>query len=256
MARRALVAVGAAALLAGCSTGPEPLPADEPWDLVWFSDSGGIGVADMWAQRITEDLGVEVVVHDYAVGGLGAGQVLAWIDDVPTALPVMRQEIADAEIVVVYGNPGDSSDTLDVGLCLDVSAFHHDPPRSSGDADFAPYRDILDSIYQVVFDLREGKETIVRAMDMYSPGTADWRDQGVEVECTAAWETWSSSIRQVADAWGVPTVSIYDAFNGGDHAADPREEGLIGADGQHPNDAGRALIVETLAAAGYDPVDR
>jgi ABC-type transport system substrate-binding protein len=82
------------------------------WDLVYISDSSGWGVAAEYAARIEADLGVEVEVHDLWGGGLPALVILealrgehalpSWlggsVDDV-------RPVIAEAEVIVVYGNP-------------------------------------------------------------------------------------------------------------------------------------------------------
>ena len=70
------------------------------WDLVWFSDSFGFGVARAWAELIERDQGVEVRVHDRAAGGL---PILA-VRDLIRDDPATREELADAEIIVVFGN--------------------------------------------------------------------------------------------------------------------------------------------------------
>jgi lysophospholipase L1-like esterase len=113
---------------------------------------------------------------------------------------------------------------------------------------------LLSSIYGLIFDLRDGEPTIVRAMDMYNPTIADWREAGIETECTAAWEVFSQTIRDAASEYGVPTGSMFNAFNGDDHSEDPREKSFIGPDKMHTTDEGKAAMVEVLHALGYDPV--
>ncbi len=175
------------ALFPGCSSSGEvAMDTSEPWDLVWFSDSTGFGLAELWGERIHDELGVEVVVHDYAVGGLSAAQVLSWIGDGDVSLPEIKEELAGAE-VVVYGNPEGSGETSDIGTCVSTDTTPRPAPVRSSAADWQPYGDVLAQVYDIVFDLRDGKPTIVRAMDMYNPVIDDWRAAGIEAECTAEW---------------------------------------------------------------------
>lgn len=229
-----------------------PAETTEPWDLVWFSDSTGWGVADLWGERIAEELGVEVRVHDYATGNLSASLVRTWIEAEDS---VHRESVAEAEIIVIFGNPIGSGDTSDIGTCVSTSTAPRDPPQRYTAEDFMPYGDLLVSIYETVFDLRKGQPTIVRAIDMYNPVIADWREAGIEAGCTAGWEAFSQTIRDAAAEFGVPTASMFVAFNGPNHDEDPREKGFIGSDKQHTTDQGKAAMVEVLHALGYDPTN-
>jgi hypothetical protein len=224
----------------------------EPWDLVWFSDSTGWGVADLWAERLAEELGVEVRVHDYAAGNLSAGLIRTWIE---TEGSVHRESVAEAEVIVIFGNPIGSGATSDIGTCVSTSTAPRDPPQHYTAGDFLPYRDVLVSIWETVFDLRKGQPTIFRAIDMYNPVIADHREAGIEAECIAAWEAFSQTIREAAAEFGVPTASMFDAFNGPNHDEDPREKGFIGSDKQHTTDQGKAAMVEVLHGLGYDPTN-
>jgi len=230
----------------------EPPETGEGWDLVWFSDSTGWGVADLWGARIEQELGVEVRVHDYATGDLTASLVRTWIEAEGSE---HRELLAGADVIVIFGNPRGSGATSDIGTCVSTSTAPRDPPQRYTAADFRPYRDLLASIYETVFELRKGQPTIVRAIDMYNPVIADWREAGIKAECTAAWEAFSEAIRGTAAEFGVPTASMFDAFNGPNHDEDPREKGFIGSDKQHTTDEGKAAMVEVLHALGYDPVN-
>lgn len=250
---RSLIGVLGMALLIGACGSTEAVEMDtsEPWDLVWFSDSGGWGLAELWAERIEATHGVEVRVHDNAEGGLAAKTVLEFIS---TEGSSYAELVADAEIVVIYGNPENSGSTDDMKTCVSTRTDPRDPPVQYTAEDFEPYQDILRSIYERVFELREGNPTIVRAIDLYSPVIADWREAGIAEECTKAWETWAGVIRDTAAEFGVPTASMFDDFNGPSHDEDPREKGFIGSDGQHTNAAGRAAQLEVLDALGYEPI--
>jgi hypothetical protein len=243
------------ALFAGCSGSSEvAMDTSEPWDLVWFSDSTGFGLADLWGERIHDELGVDVNVHDFASGGLSAIQVLEWLGDGDDSLPNLKEWLAEAEVVVVYGNPEESGATTDIGTCVDTDATPRPAPIHNSVADWQPYGDALAQIYDIIFDLRGDEPTIVRAMDMYNPVIADWRAAGIEPECTAAWEMMARTVRETAAKYDVPTVSMYDAFNGIDHSEDPRVKGYITYDNQHTNDAGKAAMVEVLDSVGYEPI--
>jgi hypothetical protein len=253
--RRMAVVVIMLVAVSGCSGGAAgEMDTSEPWDLVWFSDSTGFGLAELWGERIEQELGVEVRVHDKSAGGLAAATVLGWIDEGDSSLPVLRETLAEAEVVVVFGNPRQSGYTADEETCVSTSPFPRDPPVHYTAEDWAPYRDVLSSIYEVVFDLRDGQPTVVRAMDMYNATIADWREAGIEAECMAAWEVFAQTIRDAAADYDVPTASMLDAFNGADHSEDPRDKGFISADKMHTTGEGKAAMVEALHALGYDPV--
>ena len=153
---------------------------------------------------------------------------------------------------MIYGNPVESGETSDIGICVSTDTTPREPPTHYSEADFAPYRQVLRSIYDIVEELRGDQATIVRAIDLYVPVIADWRAAGIDTECTAAWETWSQTIRDTAAEYGVLTVSMFDEFNGADHSEDPREKGFIISDGEHTTPAGQAAMVEALDSAGYD----
>jgi hypothetical protein len=121
---RRVVAVLLVVILIGCS-GEVVMDTTEPWDLVWFSDSTGFGVADLWAERIEQELGVEVRVHDFSSGGLSANLVHMSIDYEDSE---RRALLSDAEVVLVFGNPVDSGYTADEATCVSTSTTPRDAP--------------------------------------------------------------------------------------------------------------------------------
>lgn len=244
------IAVLLALVISGCGGADVELDKSEPWDLVWFSDSLGWDVAEAWADRIEEVEGVEVRVHDHAVGNLSAVLVRTWLTDEPT----IREEVAGAEVIVVNGNPEGSGATDDMKTCVSAMTLRRDPPERYALAEFEPYADVLRDIYDVIFELRAGQPTVIRAVDDFSGVLASWREAGIDVECTAAWGVWADVIENTADEYGVVTAAMYDAFNGADHDEDPREKGFIRSDGIHASPEGLATQVEVLHALGYAPI--
>ena len=235
----------------------EPMNSgSEPWDLVWFSDSLGFDVADLWAARIEEELGVEVRVHDYARPTLRAVEILPSLDpsiDGFSRLGDTRDEVAEAEIIVVFGVPTPGVDG-DFESCVSTSTVPRDPPTRYASEDLAPYRDVLVSIYERVFELVGDRPVIVRTIDWPNTLISDWPLAGVEEECTAGWEAWSDSLADAAAGFDVEMVSMYDWFNGPDHTEDPRAKGYVGLDGFHPSAAGSEAMVAALHEAGYEPL--
>jgi hypothetical protein len=236
--------------------GPQPVqwPAEgEPWDLLYISDSGGWGVADVLAERASQELGVEVRVYDHASGGLSAVTALGRVrgEEYPDISDWVRQ----SEIIIVYGNPEDSGVDTDMGIgtCVSTSVMERDAPPPGTAADYQPYSDILADLYAEIWKLREGAPTVLRAIDLYNPVISAWREAGIESECTAHWELWSSVIRDAAEAHGAVMVSTYDLFNGTAHDEDPREKGYIGPDGEHTTAEGAAAIADAIAAEGFSP---
>jgi len=244
-----LVAV-AALSLSGCgdsggqdATGAQ-LDTSEPWDLVWFSDSFGWGVAKAWADRIEETEGVDVRVHDNLVGGADIETVRAMVS--------AYGEVPRSEIIVVYGNPSFTAPE-DMSLCLPDGLGLGTPQRHTA-ADFASYGDVYRDIFDTIFELRSGQPTVIRTFDLFTAMLAAWRAAGKEAECTAGWEAQAEAIREAADEYGVLTASFYDAFNGVDHDEDADEKGLIGSDNYHASPEGILAQVEVLHDLGYEPI--
>ena len=240
-------------LLAACGDSDAQLDTSEPWDLVFISDSRGFGVAQAWADLTEEAAGVEVRVHDHATGDLSLVQVQEWLtDDSSDFAGELRGEVADAEIVFVFGNPRGAGP--DEEGCFPWPAQYAEPPEPATPADWAPYGDVLQDIFDAVFELRAGQPTVIRVADEFAAPIASWREAGIEAICTASWEAHAGVIREAADEYGVGTASWYDEFNGPDHDEDPLEKGYIADDGWHQSGEGAKVQGEVLHALGYDPI--
>jgi hypothetical protein len=239
-------------VLSGCGDSGEELGVEldksEPWDLVWFSDSLGFGVAHAWADLIEDAEGVEVRVHNHLIGNVPIERFRAMVNGEET----IRQEVAGAEIIVVFGNPSGTAPP-DTAVCA-YSPLDPNPPEFYTSEDFVPYGDVFRDIFEVIFELRAGEPTVIRAFDMFAGVLVDWREAGTEAECTAAWEAFSGAIREAADEYGVLTASFYDAFNGPDHDEDPRGKGYISDDGFHASLEGQLAQAEVLHGLGYGAI--
>jgi len=250
---------GACAICTGSQAGAlaqdplDGLPAPgEPWDLVYLTNSQGWGVPELYARHAEEALGVNVRVHDLTIANLNAAQILDYLD-----LSMFADQVADAEIVVVFGDPERSGVELpfpDVRSCWSTVANALRPPATSSAADWAPYREMLGRVFERVWELREERPTVVRTADMFVPMIDAWDQAGVLEECRREWEMMSDQVRVAAEAHGWRMVSIFDALNGPHHDRDLVERGWVHADSEHLNAEGAARLAEALAAVGFEPL--
>jgi hypothetical protein len=128
------------------------------------------------------------------------------------------------------------------------------PAESCSPEAFESYRADLAAIWAQIIELRAGQPTILRATDIYMPIVSPWNEAGVFDACTECWENQCRAARLAAQAYNIPFLSRYDAFNGTDHSEDPIEKGLIFIDGSHLSGLGQQYTAELLAQMGYEPV--
>jgi hypothetical protein len=236
----------------------------EEWDLVYITDSSGMGVADKFADNIERDTGktVRISGYGYTVGDSSAIRVLQALQSDPESLSdikfkPLQADIAEAEVIVLFVTPrGDPSKggVHDEGMEKCIGCDGH-PSEDCTLQLYEPYIENLKAIYEEILALRNGKPTIIRAVDFYNPLISEHRKLNMEIECTQCWEIFNTAVRQAADAFNIPFVSVYDVFNGLNHDEDPREKGYIRNDGRHTSKQGQQVIADLLSEAGYEPVE-
>ncbi len=238
---------------ASASTPEEQLRALDEWDLVWISDSTGYGADFLYSNMVSEDVGIPVNLHKFAIGGLSAGSVLSGLRGEETEdyrLQELPEAIADAELVVFYANPTDSDSQTIPGdwMCVEKRGNYVNECALES---FDVYRQHLDAIYEEILALRGDQPFIIRAYDSYNfPGK--WAEDGVGAECGECWANYTQVIHDAAAAHGVPIAHVYDTFTGPNHDMDPRDQDLIGTDGVHTNKAGATLIATLVRDLGYE----
>lgn len=268
-----------ALLLFGCST-PRGTPTQVPptaaptptnssdgsevWDLVYISDSSGMGVADKYAAHIEQDMGVHIEVHDLWGGGNSAQYILGALrgERYLTTFIHMGVDlvpfIEEAEVIVVYGNPLES-ETAEHPWDWNCAIGYDDDPEclastSCGEETFAQYEADLAAIYEEIFAIRGGEPVILRTADWYLPwGPLEtWRTCGHEQMCKQCQLNWLEAIHRVADEYGVPVAGLMEAFSGPNLDREMPREFI--RDDVHPSDEGAAAIADVLADLGYEPV--
>jgi hypothetical protein len=228
------------------------------WDLVVIGDSSLWRVGKPYATLIEEHEGVDVELADFTIGGLSAGKVLEVLRTGKS--PIERLEelpaaVQDAEVIVIFVNPIESLDPenpLKLDRCFNPNLST--PQILCSPATYEQWTLDLESIWEEIFRLRAGKETILRAVDTYNPLVSPWSKNGVFEACTECWVNMSFAVRQAAEAYNIPFLSRLDALNGPGHSEDPREKGYILSDGEHLSVLGGKFTAELLSQMGYQPV--
>jgi hypothetical protein len=238
------------------------MPTDV-WHLLILSESSMWGLGEAYAAQIEKDVGVKVVVEDYAVGGLTVGEALnALRNEAPIRydLSGLSAAISDADVIVM-GHTGDPAVSLipenkwDGDLCVySIGNVSGNPPTHCNPAALEQYTTDLKWIWGEIFRLRNGQPTILRSLDVYNPWISIWNEKDIYLACTRCWENLSNAVHMAAEAYHIPFLSRYDAYNGVNHDEDPREKGYILSDGTHPTDLAQQVTAELLAKLGYDPV--
>lgn len=243
-------------LSVGCAA-PKTLPSGPgaEWNLVVIGDSSMWELGEAFARQIEKDKGVKVVLDDYALPTLSAGSVREVLEtgkSVNSRLEKLPDAIKEAEVVVMFVNPVGS---IDPAKPLDLEGcFGSYQPNACEMERFAKYTDDLKVIWAKVIELRDGQPTILRATDIYNPIVADWKRNNAFEACNECWGNMSAAARQAAEAYNVPFLSRYDAFNGTVHSEDPNEKGYIDSDGEHPTKLAGEFTAGLLSTMGYEPV--
>lgn len=229
----------------------------EPVDFVLLADSGGGGVAELYAAKAAEALDREIRIHDFSRGGATADDILSGVQH------SWSDQVADAEIIMIYMHPG-GYEPPEFVPCLEAvnwdspvppSTFPPtlDLPEPTTVEDWQGYRDSLDQIYDEIWELRAGQPTIVRAYGVFLPWLGQWQHLGIDSACVAGEEAVDQARQEAAEAHGAVFVSAMDVFAGPEHDEDPVAKGLVQEDGMHLNEAGVAMLVDALAEAGFEP---
>jgi len=222
--------------------------------------SGGAGVAERYGPLLAEALGREVRYH---------AQVDSFPTEVLSGAASGADVVAGAEAILMYFPPV-GYEPPSFLTCLDAVDAVNDtddpdyegpawspgqtwaPPEATTVEDWQAWRDALDREYEAIWTLREGQPTIIRGYGNWNSWIPAWRKVGIESECTAGEEAYDQAMREAAEAAGAVYVSMLDVFTGPTHDQDPAEQGWIATDQMHLSDSGKDLLVETLAAAGFD----
>jgi hypothetical protein len=238
-----------------------PTPTPEPWHLLILSDSSGWGLGKAYGAQIEKDMGVKVILEDYAVPDLRLGEVVHALkneEPIRGDLSGLSAAISNAEVTVLHANPLDSyipENLSDSDVCvLSLTGYISHPPKNCNPASLEKYITDLKWVWGEIFRLRNGQPTIIRAMDLYAPWITTWNEKDVYLACTRCFENYSNAIRIAAEAYHIPFVHRYDAYNGVNHDEDPVEKGYIRSDGTHPTDLAQQVTAELLAQLGYEPV--
>jgi len=229
----------------GATESGRAMPTSQAWDLVWISDSTGWGVAPFYGRQIKQARNVPVRVHDEWGDGLEAQTILRRLK---TPSDPWVSLIRDAEVIVVLGNPIGLEALEGGGNCGNILT----PPRIVGPRAWPKYIAGMKAIYKRIFEIRRGKPVILRTYTYYVSWLSSWA--GMTKACVKRWESLAWAISKAAAAYHVPVADVYTAFNGKTRLEDPVAKGYIQADGHHPNNKGRAVIAETVAALGYRQV--
>ncbi len=235
-----VLAFGVLIVLTNCDTIKTPRPdvTSETWDYVILGSSIGTWWAEHYGDLVESDLGVELIYHDYYVGGQKVSELLFNIRNIER----LREDIQKAEVI-----------TIGVG-CADMfyvitSGFIKNPKRIEEKLD--EFRETYDSMLTELLSLTSPTDTIIRTMDFYYAYVGS--DQAGEYnQNKQIWQEFNKCIVQVSQKYGIPVAKVFEAFHGPQGNDDPAEKGYLLLYDIHSSEEGEKVIAEEFQKLGYE----
>jgi lysophospholipase L1-like esterase len=232
---------------------------DTTWDLVALGDStpAGYGAGadnsyiQIYAEYIEQDLGVSVVVHNWATNSTRT--VAEWAEEVRNN-DELRDNLRNAEVITIWLGWHDVIPNIGVpwgGPCY--------PHTKEMDVDClaevtTPMEMAFEDLLSEVVSLASPGETLILIADVGIPPlfVAKWKEDGVFDDLQRhAYEVWREYIVQAAGRHRVYVVNTYEVLNGpnGDQEMSPD---YVQSDGLHLNEQGHRLLADRHRQVGYE----
>lgn len=208
------------------------------------------GMNSMYAEMIEEDLGVTVVLHNWAHGSGGSKRMLEELE----TNNQLRADLQSADIITIqipthaWGNP--------------MRAYTRNPESCGGDDHQACLRntlkdekDHIEKIFGLIVELADPTKTLIRAQDTYLFAVGEMKESGTFEMLNDYWRQEQKYIHHVASRYGIPVAEVYDHFMGPEWNQDPAEHGLM-LDKTHTNERGSRLMADLIRDLGYEYAPR
>ena len=216
---------------------------------------GCTGFVDLYADAVAVATGAPVEVTNLSEHtGLTLPDLLGDLDSMSDAL-------AEADVIVV----AIAHNTIELNADEPCGADFDETTNTLSDwskvdatcasESAASHREEFDELFATIAATREGRPTILRALNKYS----DWIGWEAghltpvqEQKTVLMHDAWNDMLCQSAERHGFSCVDVYHSFNG--RAGDQPAGELLAADYTHPSQAGNDRIAQLLESSGYAPL--
>ena len=250
-------------LLAACSAS-QPLPTATPsptvvptqtpteemlvWDYVAIGESITFDMTARYAEVLEQDLGVTINFHNWQIPSNHSSRFLEKL----RTNEQLRRDLQEAEVItflIPLAVIGDSMRTHALGEPGACGGVDNQDCLREG---FATYMADTDEIIAEIVSLRNPAEALIRTQDIWQFKVRETQETGSFEKYNAYWREANAHVIEVATSYGIPVARVYDAFMGHDGIEDPRDQGLLQADGLHPTLEGSNLMAELFRELGYE----
>ena len=229
------------------------------WHLVALGDSTptGYGVGadhsyvQVYAGYIEEDLGVDIVVHNWATNRTQT--VADWVEAVRNN-EELREDLRNAEVITMWLGWHDVIPSIGIGRGGPCYERADEVDLDCLGEVTKPMQEGYAKLLSEIVSLASPDETLILIADVGIPSLfiARWKEYGtLDVLKRHAYEVWRDYIIQAASKHNVHVVHTYEALNGpnGDQEMPPE---YMQSDGLHFNEHGHRRIADIHRKVGYE----
>lgn len=232
---------------------------DTTWDLVALGDSTpagfGVGMAFSYAQfyaaHVEEDLGVDVVVHNWATNN--TRPLADWIEEVRSN-EEFREDLRNAEVITIWLGWHDVIPSIGIGRGGPCYKRADEVNMDCLSEVTDPMQDGFDKLLSEIVSLSSPDETLILIADVGIPSlfVKRWKEYGTfELLKRGAYEVWREYLVQAAWKNKVHVVGTYEVLHGpnGDQDVPPE---YMQTDGVHFNKQGHEFLADLHREMGYE----
>lgn len=229
------------------------------WHLVALGDSTptGYGVGadhsyvQVYAGYIEEDLGVDIVVHNWATNRTQT--VADWVEAVRNN-EELREDLRNAEVITMWLGWHDVIPSIGIGRGGPCNERADEVDLDCLGEVTKPMQEGYAKLLSEIVSLASPDETLILIADVGIPSLfiARWKEYGtLDVLKRHAYEVWRDYIIQAASKHNVHVVHTYEALNepNGDQEMPPE---YMQSDGLHFNEHGHRRIADIHRKVGYE----